>query len=731
MKANDIKRLDAISDALRCLLKGRVPDALRLSGQDDKANQVGKFVNELISEHKALFDDAQALRDANEALRNEIREGKRIRKALSASESKFRRLLENSPAVVYQFRMSPDGTFSFPFVTDAVEALSGFSAGEIIRDSSVLLDMVHPEDRESFYGAVLESAGTLAPYHESVRFLKDGEERWLEAQSTPEMMPDGSILWDGFFVDVTGKKQAAEALEESERKYRQLFDHAPAGMFEFDLQNFRFLSVNEVMCVYTGYSEEEFLSMNPLDLLTEESREKFSKRFVALTRDKIKANSAEYTMVKKSGEELSVVLNNDYIYKNGLLTGARTVAHDITRLKKAERDKLNAQKIAGEQKKLALVGKIAGKMAHDFNNILSIIMGNAELSLMDCRSGATKESLELILQQTLRGKNLTKNLVAFAKAHEPKQEFFKINEKVDLVLNLLKKDLKGIKVIREDKIGIPDLLADPGMIEHALVNLIQNAVHALSMTADPELRIGTYCRYNHICFTIEDNGCGIPPEHHKEIYEPSFTLKGSRDITGAYKAGITGTGYGMANIKKYVEQHKGDISFETGTGAGTRFTVRLPIFEKALSREEISEIRKSAAYSGKNILLVEDETDILNVQYRVLSQAPCNHRVDTAENGRDAMDLFDRNPYDFISLDYILPGKINGMDVYNHIRKTRKTIPVLFISGNIEFLESIEALKRKDGCIDHLSKPCQNKDFVSRINQLFDKTRAAPPDSQG
>jgi DNA-binding response OmpR family regulator len=103
---------------------------------------------------------------------------------------------------------------------------------------------------------------------------------------------------------------------------------------------------------------------------------------------------------------------------------------------------------------------------------------------------------------------------------------------------------------------------------------------------------------------------------------------------------------------------------------------------------------------------------------------PCNHNIDVAHNGQMAKDLFERNTYDFVSLDYVLPGGINGMDVYHHIRKTNQTVPVLFISGNIEFLESIKELKQKDAYIDHLSKPCQNKDYVNGINELLEKTLA-------
>lgn len=93
-------------------------------------------------------------------------------------------------------------------------------------------------------------------------------------------------------------------------------------------------------------------------------------------------------------------------------------------------------------------------------------------------------------------------------------------------------------------------------------------------------------------------------------------------------------------------------------------------------------------------------------------------------NGQVAMDLFARNEYDFVNLDYVLPGGINGMDVYHHIRKTNQIVPVLFISGNIEFLESIKELKQKDAYIDYLSKPCRNKDYVNGINELLEKTLA-------
>ena len=195
-------------------------------------------------------------------------------------------------------------------------------------------------------------------------------------------------------------------------------------------------------------------------------------------------------------------------------------------------DRQAAQKTLLENQKMALVGQVAGKMAHDFNNILGVIMGRAEMAQMDCPHEPTRQSLKLIFDQTLRGKNLTRNLVAFAKDQELKQQYFRVHEKIDLVLNLLKKDLDGIDVRTEYARDLPTMLADPGMIEHALVNLLQNAVHAVSLNPAPWIVIRTRLEDPWMIIEIHDNGCGIPPEYMDRVFEPAFTLKGSKDAGG-------------------------------------------------------------------------------------------------------------------------------------------------------------------------------------------------------
>jgi len=514
------------------------------------------------------------------------------------------------------------------------------------------------------------------------------------------------------------RKQVEEALRNSEELFKLITENT-SSLVSIHNANTDYIYASPSH-EQLGFKPEELIGKSGFTMVEEEDITPLLEHLGTAKNKNISKAFLDYRLKDKNGGIHHFRGSFDAVLKpNGSIERIICVGEDITKLKKAQVEKVEALSLAAEAEKLALVGQIAGKMAHDFNNILGVVMGNAELALLECPHDQTRKTLELIFEQTVRGKNLTKNLVAFARDQEPRQEFFSIDEKMELVINLLKKDLEGISVIRQYGRGIPDLLADPGMMEHAIVNLVQNSIHAVSLVERPEIIVRSYHQGEFIYLEIEDNGCGIPSEFIGEIYDPSFTLKGSKDKDRMYKSGIKGTGYGMSNVKKYIEQHKGGISIFSELKKGTKVVISLPVIRKGLTEEEIQEVKKEINTREKYILLVEDEQAISDVQYRILTHDPLYHKVDIAVNGQIAIDLLNRNNYDFISLDYILPGELTGMDVYHHIRKTNQAVPILFISGNIEFLESIKDLKQKDPCIDHLSKPCKNMDYISRINQLF------------
>lgn len=514
-----------------------------------------------------------------------------------------------------------------------------------------------------------------------------------------------------------------DTLQENETLLRTLIEVLPDLIWlknprgEYLLCNLRFEH-------FFGAKQKDIIGKTDYDFLDKKLADFFGEKDRAAIRaNKPCMNEEEVVYADDGHKEHLETIKTPLFDADGNLKGVLGIARDITERKRNEQEKIEAYLALEEHKKLALVGKIAGKMAHDFNNILGIIMGQSELGLLKCKEPETLTTLKLIFDQTLRGKNLTKNLVAFAKDQEPKYEYFYLNEKIELVLSLLKKDLEGIEIKKGGLFENIDFFADPGMIEHCLVNIFQNSIHALSKTQNPFISIQLQHDNGTMVITIGDNGCGIPENHIDNIFEPSFSLKGSRDVLASYDGSIKGSGYGMANVYKYVELHKGKIKVRSQVDIGTTVELRFPIVRRTLTKEEKIIVKHGGCHSNKRILLVEDEIQIAEVQRFVLTNEPCHHTVDVAHSADAALKLFDNNDYDLVSLDYVLPGKMNGRNLYDHMRAKNKTIPILFISGNIEFLESIKALKRDDPWVDHISKPCQNIDYLNRIKVLLDKIK--------
>ena len=158
----------------------------------------------------------------------DITERMQAEEDLRISEERYRRVTENSPAVVYQFRMAPDGTPSFPFITESVQTVIGISSHDLMRDAHTLLGLIVPEQQKAFQESVLESFQKLSPYQQEIKLSANGKTIWILARSVPEPQPDGSVLWDGFFEDITQRKMAETALRAAERRNRALLDYSPA-----------------------------------------------------------------------------------------------------------------------------------------------------------------------------------------------------------------------------------------------------------------------------------------------------------------------------------------------------------------------------------------------------------------------------------------------------------------------------------------------------------------------
>ena len=211
--------------------------------------------------NQELLEEISALNQRIKELEQSESDLRQAGEALSESEMRLGRLVENSPGVVCQFTVGPGGSVSFPYMNKALLAHAGVSSEEAMRDSSVLIGKIHPDDMKMFRGIILESAKSMKPSHAVLRFLKDGQYIWLEARATPERMPDGTILWNGFFRDITGRRQERESL----LRTQFAMDRAPDSILWVDDMG-SIVYANDFACSSLGYTRDEMLAMKVFDI---------------------------------------------------------------------------------------------------------------------------------------------------------------------------------------------------------------------------------------------------------------------------------------------------------------------------------------------------------------------------------------------------------------------------------------------------------------------------------
>ncbi|MCU0593920.1 MAG: PAS domain S-box protein [Desulfobacterota bacterium] len=287
-----------------------------------------------------LFSGSDGLPRGFRGMVRDVTERKLSLKALEESEARYRLLADHATDMIFTMNLE----LEFLYVSPSVQRIMGYDADFFI---SLPLDrLLTPPSLESARQALdqeLSREGKDSPDPLRVITLelearhREGSTIWLEGRMTFLRHPDGSpqgVL--GVARDISDRKMAEAALRESESKYRQLVKHAPAGIYEVDFINRKFLMVNDVMCEYTGYTKEEFLSLSPMDILTEESVERFLERMSKVFAGEPVPETVEFQIRGKDGRNFWVVLYTRYSYENGMPKGATVVVHDITERRNAE-----------------------------------------------------------------------------------------------------------------------------------------------------------------------------------------------------------------------------------------------------------------------------------------------------------------------------------------------------------------------------------------------------------
>ena len=384
--------------------------------------------------------------------------------------------------------------------------------------------------------------------------------------------------------------------------------------------------------------------------------------------------------------------------------------------------------------KMQAIGQLAAGVAHDFNNILTVVQGHANLLLMPSRAGLLPEaSIRQITLAAERASNLIRQLLAFSRHQVLQPQLLDLNEVICRLTHMLERLLgEHVSLKPELSAVLPSVYADPGMIEQVLMNLAVNARDAMprggtltvrtawhEFTADdvqgrPEARVGQY-----VCLSVADTGCGIDEATRARIFEPFFTTK----ETGK------GTGLGLATVYGIVKQHEGWIEVDTTVGVGTTFRIFFPGRREPAKGSTGSATEHFRAVGGtESILVVEDEPALRELVAQILTEY--GYRVLVAASGWEALSIWETESsrVNLLLTDVVMPQGLSGPDLADRLRCERPDLKVVYTSGY-----SPEVAGRDASLFEgpnFLPKPYRPARLAAMIRQCLDQKPEHAPKAE-
>ena len=475
------------------------------------------------------------------------------------------------------------------------------------------------------------------------------------------------------------------ALRESEERFRHLITNTPDMVWQTD-ERYIFVYVSPQAEKIVGYKPEELTGRSSFTFLVPETVDTTRELFQRTIDSKKASFSFEAKWTDRKGQVVILESRVTPVYgSDGLCTGFMGIDRDITDRKIAEQQKEKLQAQLLQAQKMESIGRLAGGVAHDFNNMLGVIIGYTEIALMDIAPSCELHSqLREILQASQRSAELTRQLLAFARKQPVSPRVIDLNEIMSGMLNMLRRLIgEDIELIWIPGYNLWKILFDPSQLGQILANLVVNSRDAISgigsitmetgnVTLDnlytasyPELISGEY-----VLLTVSDTGCGIKKDIMEHIFEPFFTTK----ETGC------GTGLGLATVYGIVRQNNGFIDVYSETGHGATFRIYLPRHKEETNQETQEKIGEKMPEGTETILICEDEEFILNLcnstltklGYIVITTKSPKHAVTIAKNHTGNIDL--------LLTDVVMP-EMNGRELMEELLNIRPGIKCIYMSG--------------------------------------------------
>jgi PAS domain S-box-containing protein len=572
---------------------------------------------------------------------------------------------------------------------------------------------VHEADRIEVLARIRNHLEQRAPLELRCRLAnKSGAYRWFRLRGNAERDAAGRPRrLSGSIRDIETQIGAEQAMRRSEEFYSTILNALPLTVAYVDSDE-RVLYANRACGALFGRDVERIRGQHMREVVAPELYAQLSAQ-VALA---FRGRQIDSQIQTVDGQARQLDIDVSYLPHSddqSNVQGCFVLARNVTARLRLEAELRQSQKMEA-------IGKLTGGVAHDFNNLLSVVIGNAQLLTRTLKeSPRLYKQAETVLRAAMRGAELTRRLLSFARQQTAAPQVVQVNALLNGMYELLRRTLPGDVELRlelAERLHLAKL--DPGQLENAVLNLVINARDAMphggsisirseNATLGPTKSSEAPAPGEYSLITVGDTGAGMPPEIVERAFEPFFTTKESGK----------GSGLGLAMVYSFVKQAGGHVAIDSAPGTGTRVRMYFPRTFEALQQNDETAILMELPRGSESILVVDDNADVRTTAVEMLGSL--GYRVFAAGAGPEALQMVAQHPeIALLFSDLMLPGGMSSVAMLRQLRLAHPHIKELFTSG---FSDSVIAHRSLfDGSVDVMPKPYQLSDLARRVRAALD-----------
>ncbi len=683
----------------------------------------------LANKSEGFSEDDRRMAEAFGQLAAIALQNSRDREALQGSEMRYRMLVENANEAIF---VAQDGMLRF--VNPMTCQITGCSEDELL--SHPFVDFIHRDDRSLVLDRhVRRLCGETLPARYKFRLAgKAGGTKWVEV---------GAVLieWEGkaatlnFMTDINARKRAEEALREANEYLNNLIAYANAPIIVWDPE-YRITRFNRAFEKLTGRASQEVIGQS-LEILIPREQADVTMSFIKKTQPDERWETVEIGIQHIDGSVRSVLWNSATIFAADGITPVATIAqgYDITERKRVEEEKARLQSQTWQLQKAESLGRMAGAIAHHFNNQLQAVMGYLELAMDDLPPGDRPHAKVVeALKASGKASEISSLMLAYLGQASGNREPLDLSVTCRWGLPMLRSAMpEGIVLETDLPCPGPVVSANANQIQQVLTNLVTNAWEAcgegvgsihLAVKTVPSVVIRSSNHFPidwqpqeslHACLEVTDTGCGIEDKDIEKLFDPFFSSK------------FTGRGLGLAVVLGIVRAHRGAVTVESEPGRGSVFRVFFPVCAEEVPRRPDKPAQASKMERGGTVLLVEDDDMLRNMTESMLTSL--GFTVLAAKDGIEAVEVFPRHRDEIrcVLLDLSMP-RMDGWETLTALRALRSDLPVVLASG----YDEARALQGEHPELPQafLHKPYRMDDLKAALSKAQKALSAGSVDSQ-